>query len=120
MSEKTDTNLFTSVKKVRLLPDSPFYNNVDLNISDFGGPGGSLRQRGKITVDYSEYDIRQLKSEGIRTVEEALDYYRRKIYATVRRYLLTEFELEPDEEGSGGWEQINFIMEEHIRQYFQE
>lgn len=120
MNEKTDTNPFTTVKKVRLLPDSPFYNNVDLNICDFGGPGGSLRQRGKITVDYSEYDIRQLKSEGIRTVEDALDYYRRKIYATVRRYLLTEFELEADTEGSGGWEQILSIIEEHIRQYFQE
>lgn len=119
MSEKKDTNPFTSVKQIRLLPDSPFYNNVDLNIYDFGEAGGTLRWRGKITVEYSEYDIRQLKSEGIRTVEDALDYYQRKIYATVRRYLLTEFELDADAEGNGGWEQILAIIEEHIREYYQ-
>ncbi|MCI8608802.1 MAG: hypothetical protein HFE73_04065 [Firmicutes bacterium] len=85
-----------TIKEIRLIPDEPFHNNVDLAICDFGGPEGALRQRGKITVDFAEADVNQLKEQGIDTMEKAMDYYQDKIYRTVRRYLLTEFALVAD------------------------
>lgn len=103
------------VKHIRLVADVPFHNNVDLAICDFGGPQGALRQRGKITVDYAEYDINQLKAQGIQTLSAALDYYKDTIYKTVRRYLLTEFALE-----EGGWDHILDLVENQIKQYFPE
>ena len=57
-----------TIKEIRLIPDEPFHNNVDLAICDFGGPEGALRQRGKITVDFAEADVNQLKEQGIDTI----------------------------------------------------
>ena len=99
-------------KMIYLKPDQPFYNNVDLSICDYGGPKGSLRVRGKITVDYAESDINQLKEQGIDTLEKALDYYKNKIHQTVRRYLLIDFQPE------GGWEPVLTLIRDKIKQYY--
>lgn len=100
------------LKTICLKPDQPFYNNVDLAICDYGGPKGALRTRGKITVDYAESDINQLKEQGIDTLDKALDYYKDKIYNTVRRYLLIDFQPE------GGWEPLLNLIREKIAQYY--
>ena len=102
-------------KLIRLIPDAPFYNNVDLAICDFGGKDGALRKRGKITVEYSQWDVKQLKLQGHDTLEKAMEYYKDWIYRTVRRYILVEFDLE-----EGQWEAILGIVEEHIRKYYEE
>ena len=103
------------VKQIRLVADKPFYNNMDVAICDFGGKDGSLRKRGKITVDYSSYDIKQLKARGYDTLESTLEYYRNWIYDTVRYFLLTEFELE-----EGGWEHLLDLIGTQIKQYYEE
>ena len=102
------------VKQIRLVADQPFYNNMDVSICDFGGKDGALRKRGKITVDYSSYDIKQLKAKGHSTLESALDYYRKWIYDTVRYFLLTEFELE-----EGGWDHLLGQIEAQIAKYYE-
>lgn len=99
-------------KMIRLVPDKPFFNNVDLAICDYGGADGALRTRGKITVEYAEADINQLKSQGIDTLGKALDHYQQLIYKTVRRYLLTEFQLED------GWNDILDLIREKIKNYY--
>ena len=103
------------VKQIRLVEDPPFSSHMDVSIFDFGGKDGTLRKRGKITVEYSPYDIKQLKAKGHTTLESALDYYRKWIYDTVRYFLLTEFELEP-----GGWDRLLGQIEEQIRKYYPE
>jgi len=100
---------------IRLVPDAPFYNNVDLSICDFGGKDGALRKRGKITVEYSAWDVNQLKKDGYDTLEKALWYYKDWIYRTVRRYILVEFDLE-----EGQWEMILQIVEDHVAKYYEE
>lgn len=103
----------SDLKKIRLIPDQPFYNNVEVAICDFGGKDGALRKRGKITVDYSSYDIKQLKSRGYSTLEEAMDYYRKWIYDTTRYFLLYDLEMEEEE-----WKTILDIIREKIQQYY--
>ena len=100
---------------IRLVADAPFYNSVDLAICDFGGKEGALRKRGKITVEYSAWDVKQLKAQGHDTLEKALGYYKDWIYRTVRRYILVEFDLE-----EGQWDAILAIVEDHIRNYYEE
>ena len=107
-----EENFMEEQKIICLKADQPFYNNVDLAICDYGGPKGALRIRGKITVDYAKSDIEQLKAQGIDTLEEALDYYKNKIYNTVRRYLLVDFQLEE------GWEPVLTLIKEKIEQYY--
>ena len=104
-----------NVKEIRLVADQPFYNNMDVAICDFGGKDGALRKRGKITVEYSAYDIKQLKAKGHTTLESALEYYRDWIYNTVRYFLLTEFVLE-----EGGWEHLLGLIEAQIGKYYEE
>jgi hypothetical protein len=125
-----------NLKQIRLVADKPFYNNVDLAICDFGGPDGSLRVRGRITVDYGEYDINQLKGQGVDTLEKALAYYKDMIYKTVRRYLLTDFQLvaAPGDAGykanaagntgtadhdDDGWPEILHIIAGQIKGYYE-
>ena len=103
------------VKQIRLVADKPFYNNMEVAICDFGGKDGALRRRGKITVDYSAYDIKQLKAKGHETLDSALEYYRNWIYGTVRYFLLTEFELE-----EGGWDHLLGLIREQIEKYYEE
>ena len=104
-----------NVKEIRLVADQPFYNNMDVAICDFGGKDGALRKRGKITVEYSAYDIKQLKAKGHTTLGSALEYYRNWIYDTVRYFLLTEFELE-----EGGWEHLLGLIQAQIEKYYEE
>ncbi|MBQ8563509.1 MAG: hypothetical protein IJ443_06440 [Firmicutes bacterium] len=105
----------SDVKQIRLVADQPFYNNMDVTICDFGGKDGALRKRGKITVEYSAYDVKQLKARGYTTLEQALGYYREWMYETVRYYLLTEFELE-----EGGWEHLLGLIKAQIEKYYEE
>lgn len=112
--------IILETKPIRLVAQQPFHNDVDLVIYDFGGPDGSLRKRGKITVDYSSYEVKQLKMQGVETLEAALDHYKELIFNTCRRYLLVAPDLIPDEEGKGGWEEILTIIKEHIAPHYED
>ena len=54
------------MKQIRLVPDPPFYNSVDIAVLDFpAGLDGAARRRCKITVEFAEVDVRQLQARGL-------------------------------------------------------
>ena len=54
------------MKQIKLVPDPPFYNSVDVAVLDFpAGLDGPPRRRCKITVEFAEVDVRQLQARGL-------------------------------------------------------
>lgn len=75
------------MKEIKLKPDEPFYNRVDVAVLDFpDGLQGRERQRCKVTVEFAESDVRQLQKRGL-NVEEAMDYYREWLYKVIKVHL---------------------------------
>ncbi len=54
------------MKQIKLVPDPPFYNSVDVAVLDFpAGLDDPPRRRCKITVEFAEVDVRQLQARGL-------------------------------------------------------
>ena len=98
--------------KIKLVPDKPFYNRCDVTVYDVTGE--KEKTRCKIAVEYAEVDVRQLKEKGIAGREAAEQYYRDWIYKVVRHYIADDWEC------TEGMDEIMNIVDEHIKQYFQE
>lgn len=97
--------------KIKLVPDSPFYNNCDLTVYDVTGE--KEKKRCKITVEYAEVDVRQLKEKGL-DYEGALSHYKDWIYNVVKHYIADDWEC------SEGMDEIMEIIRSHVRPYFEE
>ena len=75
------------MKQIRLVPDPPFYNSVDIAVLDFpAGLDGAARRRCKITVEFAEVDVRQLQARGL-DHDGALTYYHDWLYQVVKVHL---------------------------------
>ena len=98
--------------KIKLVPDKPFYNRCDVTVYDVTGE--KEKKRCKIAVEYAEVDVRQLKEKCIAGREAAEQYYRDWIYKVVRHYIADDWEC------TEGMDEIMNIVDEHIKQYFQE
>lgn len=96
--------------QMRLVPDPPFYNSCDVTVYHVR-EDGTEKKRCKITVEYGEYDIRQLQERGC-DYEAALTYFEDRIYNTVKLYIADDWEY------AGGYDEIMAIIEGHIRKYF--
>lgn len=90
----------------------PFFNSVDIAVLDFpNGIDGKARQRCKITVEFAEYDIRQLQSRGF-DFQSAMDYYRDRIYKLVKLHISQDWEC------VGGMDEVLAITEAALKRYY--
>lgn len=100
------------MKEIKLVPDVPFFNSVDIAVLDFpSGIGSEARQRCKITVEFAEYDVRQLQSRGL-DFRSATDYYRDRIYKLVKLHISQDWEC------VGGMDEVLAIVEAALKRYY--
>jgi len=95
--------------RMKLVPDRPYSYKCDITVYDV--TGGTEKKRCMIDVDYAENDIEELKKQGL-DMEGAADFLEKRIYETVKRYILDDWEY------AGGHEEIMDIIREHIAEYF--
>ena len=101
------------MKDILLKPQAPYFNHDEIDILDFPkGLDQEPRWRCTITVDYGKYDVDQIKSQGIGTLDGALEYYNNWIYGLVRARLLDEWTA------VGGLEETMEIVRDHIKDFF--
>lgn len=97
------------MRDIKLKSDKPFHNNCDVAVIDV--TEGTEKKRCKITVEYAQYDIEQLKKEG-HSYETAQEYYRDWIYRTVKRYLGDDWNC------TEGFAEIMEIIDTYTKPYF--
>ena len=75
------------MKQIRLVPDPPFYNSVDIAVLDFpAGLDGAARRRCKINGEFAEVEVRQLQARD-QEHDGALTYYHDWLYQVVKLHL---------------------------------
>lgn len=100
------------MKKIKLSADKAFHNNVDVAVLDFpDGLEGKERQRCKITVDFAESDVKQLKKQGM-DFDGAIAHYEEWLYAVVKLHIAQDWEC------ISGYEQVLDIIKEHVNLYY--
>ena len=98
------------MKEIKLIPDVPFKNSVDVAVVDFPA-SGKERQRCKITVDFSPYDVKHLQDRGM-SLKDAMEYYKKRVYDVVKYHISQDWQC------VGGYEEVMGIIEKRIKEYF--
>lgn len=98
-----------NIKKIKIVPDKPYVSTCDVKIYD--EVNGKERKRCTIKLEYSQYDIEELKKEGLE-YEEIIDHYKDWIYQTIKRHLGYEWECD------SGYEELIKIVENAVRKQF--
>ena len=100
------------MKEIKLVPDKPFFNSVDVTVMDFpDGIEGEPRKRCKVTVEYAKVDVAQLKRRGL-SYDEAMEYYREWLYKIVKVHISQDWEC------VGGHDEVMAIIKEKVTQYY--
>lgn len=100
------------MKDIKLIPDHPFHNYVDVAVMDFpDGPEGDMRQRCKVKIEFAEYDVNQLKKRGL-DFKGAMNYYDDWLYNVIK------FHLAQDWKCVEGMDQVKKIIKEKVWQYY--
>ena len=100
------------MKEIKLKPDKPFYNSVDVAIMDFPkGRDEEPRKRCKISVDFSEFDVKQLQKRGL-DFDGAMEYYKDWLYHVVRYHIASDWEC------VGGYEEVFDIIRQRVGAYY--
>ncbi|MBK5253684.1 MAG: hypothetical protein JJE03_04420 [Peptostreptococcaceae bacterium] len=97
------------IKKIKMVPDKPYVSTCDVKIYD--EVNGEDRKRFAIKLEYSKYDIDELKKEGL-GYEEIIVHYKDWIYSTIRIYLCYEWECD------SGYDEVIKILEEAVKKQF--
>lgn len=99
-------------KEIRLVPDPPLYNYVDISVMDFPqGREGRERRRCKVTAEFAKSDVEQLQKRGL-SFEEAVRYYEDWLYRVIRLHLACEWTC------IGGWDEVVDIIKEKVKTYY--
>ena len=100
------------MKEIKLIPDAPFYNSVDVHVMDFPhGRDGEERQRCKITVEFAKTDVDDLRKRGM-GLTEAMEYYCGWIYDIVKVHISQDWKC------ISGMEETLAIVEERVKTFF--
>ena len=100
------------MKEIKLKADKPFYNSVDVAIMDFPkGRDADPRQRCKVCVDFSEFDVNQLKRRGM-DFDQAMDYYKDWLYKIVKLNIASDWTCVE------GYEEVWTIIEENVKRFY--
>lgn len=101
------------MKDIKLIPDEPFHNYVDIAVMDFpGGMDNPPRKRCKVTVEFAEYDVEQLKKKGFNR-QDAMKYYEDWLYNVVKANLAQDWKCVE------GYGDVMRIIDEKISAYYQ-
>lgn len=100
------------MKEIKLIPDKPFFNSVDIAVMDFpSGLGGEERKRCKVTVEYAKVDVEQLKKRGL-SFDEAIEYYQDWLYKVIKVHISQDWVCVE------GYNQVMDIIKEKVAQYY--
>lgn len=97
-----------NIKEIKLAPEPPLYNYVDIAVMDFpNGRDGHPRTRCKVTAQFGDYDIDQLKKQGL-DYEGAVNYYEDWLYRIIKLNLAQDWTCVE------GWDQVMGIIEKKL------
>ena len=100
------------MKEIKLKPDKPFYNSVDVAVIDFPkGREEEPRQRCKVSVDFSQFDVKQLQNRGL-GFDQAMDYYKDWLYKIVKLNIASDWTCVE------GYEAVMRIIEENVKRFY--
>lgn len=100
------------MKEIKLKPDEPFYNSVDVAVMDFPkGRDGEPRQRCKITVDFSQFDVKQLQTRGM-DFDGAMDYYKDWLYKIVKLNIAADWICVE------GYDEVMSIITKNVKRFY--
>lgn len=100
------------MKEIKLVPDAPFHNRVDVAVMDFpDGRDGRERQRCKVTVEFAESDVRLLAKNGF-DFEQAIAHYKDWLYRVVKVHISQDWTC------VGGWDEVFSLVEERVKSYY--
>ena len=100
------------MKEIKLIPDKPFHNYVDVAVMDFpDGLDKEPRKRCKVTVEFAEFEVEQLKKRGL-DFEGAMKYYEDWLYNVIRVHLAQEWKC------IDGWDTVIGIIKEKVFKYY--
>ena len=101
------------MKDILLKPHTPYFSHLEVDVLDFpGGPGTDPRKRMTVTVEYSKFDVDQIRKE-YPDLDGVMEYYRDWLYSLVRARLLDDWTA------VGGLEETMAIVEDHIKDMFE-
>ena len=100
------------MKEIKLVPDKPFFNSVDVAVMDFpNGLEAEPRKRCKVTVEYAKVDVEQLKKRGL-SFDEAMEYYEEWLYKVIKVRIAQDWTC------VGGHDKVMEIIREKVSQYY--
>ena len=100
------------MKQIKLVPDAPFHNSVDVAVIDFtDGLDGKERHRCKVKTEFAEVDVKQLQKQGL-DFDGAMDYYRDWFYNVIRYHIASDWEA------VSGYEEVFDIIREKVSAYY--
>lgn len=100
------------MKQIKLIPDAPFYNSVDIAVLDFpNGIDGDARKRCKITAEFAESDVKQLQARKL-DFQAAMEYYKSWIYDVVKLHIAQDWEC------IDGMDETLAIIENALQRYY--
>lgn len=100
------------MKEIKLIAGKPFLNNVDVALIDFPhGREGEERQRCKFTVEFAEYDVKQLQAKGL-DYEGAMNYYKDWLNRVIKVHIACDWECVE------GYDELISIISEKVKLYY--
>ena len=101
------------MKEILLQPKTPYFNHLEVDVLDFpGGLSSDPRKRMTVDIDYSKFDVDQLKKDGLDLVG-AMAYYNDWLYHLVRARFLDDWTA------VDGLDETMEIVRDHIKDYFE-
>ena len=96
----------TDIKKLRLIPESPYFNHVKVGVYDENA--GEWRKRCMIDVEYGESDIADIVKKVGDDKEKILAHYKDWMYDLIKRLISSDWIAE------SGEEEVLAIVREHL------
>ena len=97
------------MKEIKLKADPPFPYKLDVAVMDFTEEGE--RQRCKITIEYAESDVKELKKRGL-DFDAAMKYFEDWIYGVVKYHLAQDWKCVE------GWDEVMSIVKKGVKKQY--
>ena len=97
------------MRKIRLVPDEPFYNDVDVTVYDV--TEGTEKKRAVIKLEYARVDVEPFQKQGL-TLDQVMVKYAERLDLLLKVYLAGDYEI------TEGRDQVMEILRENLSRYF--
>ncbi len=100
------------MKQIKLIPEKPFHNYVDIVVADFpSGLQKPHRKRCKVTIEFAQYDVEQIK-DPYPNINEAMKYYKQRLYDIVKVHIADDWQCVE------GYEDVLSIVRKSVSRYY--